>query len=93
MHCLGKVSHLDSRKLAIVIAKKKVSKNTKVFDAESKLVGRVINIFGPISEPYLAIAAQKGTRITRLVGREVYRKCVSNALIVMEKTSRMKAMA
>jgi len=27
-----------------------------------------------VSEPYLAIAAQKGTRITRLVGREVYRK-------------------
>ena len=74
MQCLGKVSHLDSRNLAIVIAKKKVSKNTKVFDAESKLVGRVVNIFGPVSEPYLAIAAQKGTRITRLVGREVYRK-------------------
>ena len=74
MHCLGKVSHLDSRNLAIVIAKKKVSKNTKVFDGESKLVGRVVNIFGPVSKPYLAIAAQKGTRITRLVGREVYRK-------------------
>jgi len=27
-----------------------------------------------VSEPYLAIAAQKGTRVTRLVGREVYRK-------------------
>jgi RNA-binding protein len=74
MHCLGKVSHLDSRNLAIVIAKKKVSKNTKVFDSENKLVGRVVNIFGPVSEPYLAIAPQKGTRITRLVGREVYRK-------------------
>jgi len=74
MHCLGKVSHLDSRNLAIVIGKKKVSKNTKVFDSENKLVGRVVNIFGPVSEPYLAIVPQKGTRITRLVGREVYRK-------------------
>jgi RNA-binding protein len=68
------VSHLDSRNLAILISNKKVPKNTKVFDAESKLVGRVVNIFGPVNEPYLAIAAQKGTRITRLVGREVYRK-------------------
>ena len=72
MHCLGKVSHLDSRNLAIVIAENKVSKNTKVFDSENKHVGRVINIFGPVSQPYLAIAAKKGTRITRLVGREVY---------------------
>tara|TARA_B100000686_G_scaffold108204_1_gene115306 strand:- start:1140 stop:1364 length:225 start_codon:yes stop_codon:yes gene_type:complete len=74
MHCLGKVSHLDSRNLAIVIADDKVSKNTKVFDSENKHVGRVVNIFGPVSQPYLAIAAKKGTRITRLVGREVYRK-------------------
>ena len=74
MHCLGKVSHLDSRNLAILISNKKVPKNTKVFDAESKLVGILVNIFGPVNEPYLAIAAQKGTRITRLVGREVYRK-------------------
>ena len=74
MHCLGKVSHLDSQNLAIVVAKDKVSKNTKVFDSESRLIGQVVNIFGPVSEPYLAIAARKGTRITRLVGREVYRK-------------------
>ena len=74
MHCLGKVSHLDSKNLAIVVVKDKVSKNTKIFDSESKHVGRVVNIFGPVSEPYLAIAARKGIRITRLVGREVYRK-------------------
>ena len=74
MHCLGKVSHLDSRNLAIVITENKVSKNTKVFDSENKHVGKVVNIFGPESQPYLAIAAKKGTRITRLVGREVYRK-------------------
>ena len=57
-----------------MIAENKVSKNTKVFDSENKHVGRVINIFGPVSQPYLAIAAKKGTRITRLVGREVYSK-------------------
>ena len=74
MNILGKVTHLDSRNLAIIVSKKKVSKNTKVFDSEGKLVGRVVNIFGPVSEPYLAISANKGFRITRLVGREVYRK-------------------
>ena len=74
MECLGKVAHLDSKNRAIVIAKNKVSKNTKVFDSESNLVGRVSNIFGPVSEPYLTISAKKGIRITKLVGREVYRK-------------------
>ncbi|MFL2944499.1 MAG: H/ACA ribonucleoprotein complex subunit GAR1 [Candidatus Poseidoniales archaeon] len=74
MICLGKVSHLNSRNLAIVIAKQKVNKNTKVFDSENKLVGRVVNIFGPVKQPYLAISANKGFRVTRLVGREVYRK-------------------
>lgn len=74
MECLGKVSHLDSKNRAIVIAKNKVGKNTKIFDAESRHVGRVVNIFGPVNEPYLAISAKKGTRVTKLVGREVYKK-------------------
>ena len=42
--------------------------------SENKLVGRVVNIFGPVKQPYLAISANKGFRVTRLVGREVYRK-------------------
>ena len=74
MKCLGKVAHLDSKNRAIVITKTKVEKNTKIFDSESNLVGRVVNIFGPVNEPYLAISAKKGLRITKLVGREVYRK-------------------
>ena len=74
MECVGKVAHLDSNNRAIVITKNKVEKNTKIFDSESNLVGRVVNIFGPVNEPYLAISAKKGLRITKLVGREVYRK-------------------
>ena len=74
MKWLGKVAHLDSKNRAIVITKNKVEKNTKIFDSESNLVGRVVNIFGPVNEPYLAISAKKGLRITKLVGREVYRK-------------------
>ena len=74
MKCLGKVAHLDNKNRAIVITTNKVEKNTKVYDAESNLVGRVVNIFGPVNEPYLAISAKKGLRITKLDGREVYRK-------------------
>ena len=74
MICLGKVSHLNTQNLAIVLAKEKVNKNTKIFDSEMNLVGRVVNIVGPVKQPYLAISANKGFRITRLVGREVYRK-------------------
>ena len=74
MNCLGKVTHLNSRNCAIVNTKKKISKNTKIYDSEGKLVGKVVNIFGPVREPYLAISANKGFRITRLIGREVYNK-------------------
>jgi rRNA processing protein Gar1 len=45
MICLGKVSHLNTQNLAIVLAKEKVNKNTKIFDSEMNLVGRVVNIF------------------------------------------------
>ena len=74
MECLGKVAHLDSKNRAIVIAKKKVSKNTKIYDSENNLIGRVVDIFGPVNEPYLAISAKKGMRITRIIGREVYKR-------------------
>jgi RNA-binding protein len=74
MKCLGKVAHLDSKNRAIVIAKNKVSKNTKVYDSENNLVGRVVDIFGPVNEPYLAISAKKGMRITRIIGREIYKR-------------------
>jgi|TARA_B100000809_G_C14690338_1_gene370261 RNA-binding protein len=74
MKCLGKVTHLDSKNRAIIIAKNKVSKNTKIYDSENNLVGRVVDIFGPVNEPYLAISAKKGMRITRIIGREVYKR-------------------
>ena len=74
MECLGKVAHLDSKNRAIVIAKKKISKNTKIYDSENNLIGRVVDIFGPVNEPYLAISAKKGMRITRIIGREIYKR-------------------
>ena len=67
MECLGKVAHLDSKNRAIILANNKVNKNTKVFDSESNLVGRVIDIFGPVNKPYLAISAKKGVRITKIL--------------------------
>ena len=74
MKCVGKVSHLNSRNLAIVNTKSKVPKNTKIYDSEKRIIGRVVNIFGPVSEPYLAISPNKGMRITKIIGREVYKK-------------------
>ena len=74
MKCVGRVSHLNSRNLAIVSTDKKVPKNTKIYDSEKKIIGRVVNIFGPVRDPYLAIAPNKGIRITKIVGREVYKK-------------------
>ena len=74
MKCVGRVSHLNSRNLAIVSTHKKVPKNTKIYDSEKRIIGKVVNIFGPVRDPYLAIAPNKGIRITKIVGREVYKK-------------------
>ena len=74
MKCVGKVSHLNSRNMAIVSTQDKINKNTRIYDSEKRNIGRVVNIFGPVSEPYIAIAPNKGMRITKIVGREVYRK-------------------
>jgi len=74
MKCVGRVSHLNSQNMAIVSTHDKVPKNTKIYDSEKRNIGRVVNIFGPVSEPYISIAPNKGTRITKIVGREVYRK-------------------
>ena len=74
MKCVGKVSHLNSRNMAIVSTHDKINKNTKIYDSEKRNIGRVVNIFGPVSEPYIAIAPNKGMRITKIVGREVFRK-------------------
>tara|TARA_B100000242_G_scaffold226099_1_gene166517 strand:- start:188 stop:412 length:225 start_codon:yes stop_codon:yes gene_type:complete len=74
MKCVGRVSHLNSRNLAIVSTDKKVPKNTKIYDSEKRIIGKVVNIFGPVRDPYLAIAPNKGIRITKIVGREVYKK-------------------
>ena len=74
MKCVGKVSHLNSQNMAIVNTHDKVAKNTKIYDSEKRNIGRVVNIFGPVNGPYLAIAPNKGIRITKIVGREVYQK-------------------
>ena len=60
MKCVGRVSHLNSRNLAIVSTDKKVPKNTKIYDSEKRIIGKVVNIFGPVRDPYLAIAPNKG---------------------------------
>ena len=74
MKCVGRVSHLNSRNFAIVSTDEMVPKNTKIYDSEKRNIGKVVNIFGPVRDPYLAIAPNKGIRITKIVGREVYKK-------------------
>ena len=41
MKCVGRVSHLNSRNLAIVNTDNKVPKNTKIYDSEKRLIGKI----------------------------------------------------
>jgi RNA-binding protein len=52
---LGKVLHLSHSKKLILKTKVKVEIGVKVLAAKHKLVGKVFDIFGPISYPYVSI--------------------------------------
>jgi len=48
-----------------------------VYDGESRRVGRVGDVFGPVGNPYLSIKPARGVseeRLASLVGREVFVK-------------------
>ena len=45
---------------------------TMVLDDELDTVGRVVDVFGPVDEPYLAITPAGGVHAPSLVGKPVY---------------------
>jgi RNA-binding protein len=43
-----------------------------VVDENLDEVGRVVDVFGPVDQPYLAVSPESGIRLPSLVGRPVY---------------------
>ncbi|MFB6129835.1 MAG: H/ACA ribonucleoprotein complex subunit GAR1 [Salinigranum sp.] len=43
-----------------------------VVDESLSNVGRVVDVFGPVDRPYLAVSPRSGVRLTDLLGRKLY---------------------
>ncbi|WP_222919020.1 Gar1/Naf1 family protein [Natrinema sp. SYSU A 869] len=45
---------------------------TMVIDDDLETVGRVVDVFGPVSRPYLAVTPDDGVHLPSLVGSTLY---------------------
>ena len=45
---------------------------TDVVDSELEAVGRVVDVFGPVERPYLAVSPADGVSLPALLGEKVY---------------------
>ncbi len=55
MKQLGKVLHLSNSRKLILRTKVKVKPGIKVLNAKRKQVGLILDIFGPVRNPYISI--------------------------------------
>lgn len=74
MHRLGKVIHVTKRG-AVMRVEQRPELGEPVYDEEKKHVGGVLDIFGPVNSPYLAIKPARGLTqddLASLVDKELY---------------------
>jgi RNA-binding protein len=45
---------------------------TEVVDESLSTVGRVVDVFGPVDRPYVAVSPGRGTALAALVGEKLY---------------------
>lgn len=73
MQRLGQVVR-TSQGLAIVQSPSEEYPNigTTVVDEGLSTVGRVVDVFGPVSRPYVAVSPDEETQLATLVGSKLY---------------------
>ena len=74
MRRLGKVLHISNRGSIIVRVDKTPPMGSKsiVMDKQAQEVGTIVDIFGPVSNPYLAIRPKRDFDPQKLVGQMLY---------------------
>lgn len=45
---------------------------TEAVDEQLNSVGRVVDVFGPVSRPYVAVSPDDGTQLATLLGKKLY---------------------
>ena len=81
MKRLGRVSHISQRGSVIVRTDKTPPMGARVVDKQVQPVGVIVDVFGPVKRPYVAVrrVKQKGTTggttgqsLSRLIGQMLY---------------------
>ena len=74
MRRLGKVLHISNRGSIIIRTEKTppVGRQTIVMDKQAQEVGTIIDVFGPVKFPYVAIKPNRGYDPQKLVGQMLY---------------------
>ena len=74
MRRLGTVLHISNRGSIIVRTEKvpPVGSKSIVFDKRAQEIGIIIDVFGPVKNPYLAIRPNKEFDSKKLVGQVLY---------------------
>ncbi|MGQ4912172.1 MAG: H/ACA ribonucleoprotein complex subunit GAR1 [Candidatus Thorarchaeota archaeon] len=74
MRRLGKVLHISGRGSIILRTDKTppIGKQARVLDKKARDIGFVIDVFGPVKQPYVAIRPKKGIDASPLVGQMLY---------------------
>ncbi|MGY5880769.1 MAG: Gar1/Naf1 family protein [Candidatus Thorarchaeota archaeon] len=74
MRRLGKVLHISKRGSIIIRTEKTppVGSKSLVMDKNAQEVGTIIDVFGPVKYPYVAIKPKRGYEPQKLVGQMLY---------------------
>ena len=74
MRRLGKVLHISKRGSIILQTDKTppVGGRSVVLDKQAKEVGTIIDVFGPVKTPYVAVRPKRNTNPHKLVGMLLY---------------------
>jgi len=73
---LGKVLHISNRGSIILRTEKTppVGDRSIVLDKKAQEVGIIIDVFGPVKEPYVAVRPKRDYDVSNLVGQMLYLK-------------------
>lgn len=74
MRRLGTVLHISHRGSIILRTEKAppVGSNSIVFDKQAQEIGSIIDVFGPVKCPYVAIRPQRQSDLKKLIGQVLY---------------------
>lgn len=74
MRRLGKVLHVSKRGSLILRTDKTppIGPKALVLDKEAKRIGTILDVFGPVNNPYVSIRLYDGIDPYKLVGQPLY---------------------